>query len=163
MSELTAAVARAQLARLDRIREHCRRVRDVFLEALGAPQGLRRRTVHDPAGDSGIEEYFFLDPGIDGATLRGRLEERNVNTLPMTGTYCHYSKEYCAKGLAHHPDASPFRELGPMPTEGYRAEDFPRTEALVGNMLSLPFGVAYTEEDGRYMAGCLLEELAALA
>ena len=70
----------------------------------------------------------------------------------MTSTYCHYYRPYCAEGLAYTPAASPFRDLGPMPVKGYRAEDFPVTESICRHMISLPFGVAYEKEDAVYMA-----------
>lgn len=154
MAELTAAVALAQVRKLDRIRGHCRNLQRIFFEELGEHEGMRSRTIHDPSGDSGIEVYLFLDQSMDAAQFRQRLDELNVNTAPMTGTYCHYRKEYCAQGLAHHPDASPFRELE-MPAPGYRAQDFSQTEALIANMLTLPFGTVYTEEDAQYMAQCV--------
>ena len=152
MAELTAAVALAQLGKLERIRTHCRGVQQIFLERLGSLEGIVPRVVHDPAGDSGIECYLLLDERFDRDAFRMQLESRNVNCQPMTRTYCHYAQPYCAEGRAHADAASPFAGLGPMPALGYRAEDFPVTEKLTQQMIALPFGVAYDEDDARYMA-----------
>ena len=154
MAELAAAVALAQLRKLDRIRAHCRELQEVFFETLGELESVRPRTIHDADGDSGIEIYLFLDDRLDAAVFLGKLDGLNVNTAPMTGTYCHYRKEYCSQGLAHNPLASPFRDTD-MPTPGYRPQDFPRTESLTANMVVLPFGVSYVKEDAVYMAQCV--------
>jgi dTDP-4-amino-4,6-dideoxygalactose transaminase len=152
MSELAAAVAVAQVHKLDRVREHCRALQRIFFDRLGRPAGIEPRLAHDPAGDSCIECYLLLDPRLDRDVFRTELESRNVNCAAMTSTYCHYYRPYCAEGLAYTPAASPFRDLGPMPVKGYRAEDFPVTESICRHMISLPFGVAYEKEDAVYMA-----------
>ena len=55
MSELTAAVALAQLRKVDRIRAHCRALQARIVPRLQGLQGLRLRPVADPAGDFGFE------------------------------------------------------------------------------------------------------------
>jgi dTDP-4-amino-4,6-dideoxygalactose transaminase len=152
MSELTAAVALAQLRKVDRVLEHCRALQRVFFDRLGRLAGIKPRLIHDPAGDSGIECYLLLDPRLDRDAFRAELENHNVNCVAMTSTYCHYLRPYGAEGLVHAPAASPFRDLGPMPAKGYRAEDFPVTESLYPHMITLPLGVAYEKEDAIYMA-----------
>lgn len=156
MSELTAAVALAQFRKLDAIRAHCRNLRRVFDEALGElPAGITRQHIPDPTGDSSIEMYLMAESAAKAETILKRLGNDAVNCIAMTGTYAQYNRAYCSKGLAHAPSASPFNELGPMPARGYRAEDFPRTESMVHRLIPLPLGVAYTEDDARWMAGAL--------
>lgn len=154
MSELTAAVALAQLRKLDAIRQHCQKLYTVFKNELGTLPGLEERASGDPDGDSRIEAYFFCDRSINAAELKKTLEARNVVCAPMTGTYCHYNRAYCSEGLAHHPAMAPFPSGSPTP-DNYSIANFPKTEALVGNLLTLPFGTAYTEDDVTYMARCL--------
>jgi dTDP-4-amino-4,6-dideoxygalactose transaminase len=152
MSELTAAVAVAQLGKLDRIREHCRTLQSAFIERLGRLEGIEPRPVNDPAGESGIECYLLFDSHLDSDAFRAELDRRNVNCMATTSTYCHYLQPYCAEGLAHAPAASPFKDFPSMPMKGYRAEDFPVTESLYRHMISLSFGVAYKMEDALYIA-----------
>ncbi len=155
MSELTAAVALAQFRRLDSIRGHCQKITARLLERAGSLPLLQRRSIPDPQGDSAFETYFFAPNREIAAKFHASLNERQVMTTPLTGTYAHYSREYCQLGLAHHPSASPFQNLGQMPVEGYRPQDFPRTEDLVWRMIPLPVGVAYTLEDADYIADTL--------
>lgn len=152
MSELTAAVACAQLKRLDRVREHCRALQQAFLDRMGRLEGIEPRPVNDPAGESGVECYLLLDSRFDRDAFRAELDQRNVNCTATTSTYCHYLQPYGAEGLVHAPAASPFKRLGAMPAKGYRAGDFPVTESLYHHMVSLSFGVAYEMADALYVA-----------
>jgi dTDP-4-amino-4,6-dideoxygalactose transaminase len=65
----------------------------------------------------------------------------------MTGTYAQYRRPYVISGLAHAPKASPFPAGSGWPAQGYRAEDFPRTEDLSHRFIAIPIGVNYTVED----------------
>lgn len=154
LNELTAAVALAQLRKLDSIRNHCRAITKRLTEKAG-PLPLEKRRIPDPTGDSGFENYFFAPTTEVARQLHAILAEHNVTTAPLTGTYAHYHREYCQQGLTHHPLASPFEQSAPLPAKGYRAEDFPQTEALVWRMLPIPIGVKYTLEDADYIAAVL--------
>jgi len=152
MSELTAAVALAQLRKVDRIRDHCRALQARILPRLAGLKGLTLRRVPDPAGEFGFEPYFFLDRPELVTPFREKLDARNVNCGQRTGTYPQYGRDYVKTGLAHAPAASPFRELKPWPAPGYRAEDFPRTEDWTKRFIALPLGWLYTEADADYIA-----------
>jgi len=157
MSELTAAVALAQLRKLDAIRKHCRGLSARILTRIGHLPGLTFRRIPDPGGDSGFEIYFCL-PDADLARLfNERLDARNVNCRRMTGTYVHYAREYCLERSVHAEQASPFRHFDKWPAEGYRPCDFPVTEGLIQRFISLPLGVLYTEEDADHISASVLE------
>jgi 8-amino-3,8-dideoxy-alpha-D-manno-octulosonate transaminase len=151
MNELSAAVALAQLRKLSRLRAHCRSLQAHILATISGLPGLALRRVPDPEGDQGFEIYLRL-PGEElVAPFRERLDARNVNCRPMTGTYCHYARPYCQTGHAHAPGASPFAGETVWPAPGYRKEDFPRTEALIHRFVALPLGALYTDEDAGYI------------
>lgn len=152
MSELTAAVALAQLRKVDRIRDHCRALQARILPRLAGLKGLTLRRVPDPAGEFGFEPYFFLERPELVTPFREKLDARNVNCGQRTGTYPQYGRDYVKTGLAHAPAASPFRELKPWPAPGYRAEDFPRTEDWTKRFIALPLGWLYTEADADHIA-----------
>ena len=152
MSELTAAVALAQLRKVDRIREHCRGLQARILPRIAGLQGLTLRREPDPAGGFGFEPYFFLDRAALVTPFREKLDAFNVNCGQRTGTYPQYGRDYVKTGLAHAPAASPFRDLQPWPAPGYRAEDFPRTEDLTKRFIALPLGWLYTTADADYIA-----------
>jgi 8-amino-3,8-dideoxy-alpha-D-manno-octulosonate transaminase len=152
MSEVTAAIALAQLRKLDQVRSHCRQLQDRVLAGIRHLQGLGFRRIPDPAGDSGFEIYFCVDTPERASRIKQRLNELNVNCQQTTGTYCHYAQEFCRQRLAHAPGASPFSRFTEWPAQGYRVEDFPRTESLIHRFIALPLGVLYTKEDADYIS-----------
>ena len=152
MSELTAAVALAQLRKVDRIREHCRRLSLRLRARLEKLPGLMFRRVPDADGESAFETYFWVRSMELRDAIRERLKAARIPCDQMTGTYAQYRRPYVVTGLAHTASASPFAREAGWPARGYRAEDFPRTEGLIHRFVVLPVGVMHTEEDVDYMA-----------
>jgi len=157
MSELTAAVALAQLRKVDKIREHCRRLNARIVPGLAGLKGLTLRRVPDPAGEFGFEIYFYLRDAALVSAFREKLDARNVNCGQRTGTYPQYNRDYVKTGLAHTPAASPFRDFKEWPAPGYRAEDFPRTEDLTKRFVAIPLGWLYTDADADYIADSIID------
>ncbi len=157
MNELSGAVALAQLRKLDSIRACCRNLKARIMKRIGALPGLEFRRIPDPSGDSGFEIYFLLPDEKLAGEFNRRLHARNVHVTKMTGTYCHYAREYCQKGATHTLSASPFKDLPEMPAPGYRPEDFPKTESLVYRFVALPLGVQFTEADADHIASSVEE------
>jgi 8-amino-3,8-dideoxy-alpha-D-manno-octulosonate transaminase len=159
MTELQAAMALAQLRKLDGIRAHCRALQSRILEQiedlLAASTEIRLRHVPDPEGDSCFEIYLCLPDKERATEFRAQLNALNVNSSKTTGTYCHYAHEYCINAAAHAPSASPFARFEEWPAKGYREEDFPRTRDLADRFVALPLGVLYTPEDADYIARCV--------
>jgi dTDP-4-amino-4,6-dideoxygalactose transaminase len=163
MGELAAAMALAQLRKLDGIREHCRALQTRIVESLHDVPGLALRRLPDASGDSGIEVYLRLPDAETAALVRERLNELNVHSGKTTGTYCHFAADYCRLAQAHAPSASPFfKEFSTWPAPGYREEDFPRTMALTDKFVALPLGVLFTMEDADYIAACVKSVYSAL-
>ena len=151
MTELTAAMALAQLRKVDFIKRHCRKMSARIMAGIRDLPGVTPRKIHDPEGDTGFEIYLSLPTKEIAVEFSRRLEAMNVNAKKTTFTYCHYAREYCQTGHAHHPAASPFKDFSDWPAKGYRREDFPRTESIIHNFLALPIGVKYTDEDADYI------------
>lgn len=152
MSELTAAVALAQLRKLDRIRDHCRALKALIAPRLARLPRIQLRPLADPEGDYGFEIYFYARDPEGAAAFRQKLTERGVCCQQRTGTYPQYRREYVINGRAAHRALSPFRRLFPWPARGYRAEDFPRTETLTARFVALPLGWRYTSDDADHIA-----------
>lgn len=157
MSEVTAAVALAQLRKLDFIRKHCRELSARILRVIGDLPGLVYRRIPDPQGDSGFEIYFYLPSAEAAGSFTDELKKRNVNCSKTTGTYCQYTRGYCINRQAFTPSASPFRHFQEWPAPGYRSCDFPRTESLIHRFVCLPLGVLYTSDDADYIAQVVKE------
>jgi len=152
MSELTSAVALAQLRKLDGLRAHCRALHARIAARLAGLRGITLRRSPDPAGDFGFELYLFFADGDRVAAFREKLDARNVNCGARTGTYPQYHRDYVKNGRAHTAEASPFRGMEPWPAPGYRVEDFPRTEELTRRFVAVPLGWLYTMDDADYIA-----------
>jgi 8-amino-3,8-dideoxy-alpha-D-manno-octulosonate transaminase len=155
MSELTAAVALAQLRKVDAIRAHVRALSDRIAARAARLPGLQPRRVPDPEGAFGFELYYFLRDARTVALFRAKLDALNVNCGARTGTYPQYNRDYVRTGLAHAPAASPFRDLPEWPAPGYRAVDFPRTEDLTTRFLAIPIGWLYTEAYSDHIASSI--------
>jgi 8-amino-3,8-dideoxy-alpha-D-manno-octulosonate transaminase len=147
MSELTAAVALAQLRRLPKMVAHLRGLRERLMAKIGGLPGIAFRRIPDPAGDLGFETYLYLPSAELVTKLREHLAAGGVNCTQHTGTYCQYARPYCKNGAAHAPGASPFAGVTPWPAPGYREQDFPRTNALIARMMAVPLGALYSLED----------------
>src|SRR5690606_12375411 len=78
MSELTAAVALAQLRKLDAVRDHCRALKARLAPRLARLPGIRLRALADDAGDFGFEIYFYARTPREAAAFREQLDARNV-------------------------------------------------------------------------------------
>jgi dTDP-4-amino-4,6-dideoxygalactose transaminase len=155
MSELTAAVALAQLRKLDGIRDHCRRLKSRLVAKAGALAGFSWRLLADPEGDFGFELYGYASSADAATQLRERLDAQGVWCQKRTGTYPQYHRDYVKSGQTAHPALSPFRGLAPWPVAGYRAEDFPQTEDLTSRFVALPIGWRFTDDDVDHIAASL--------
>jgi dTDP-4-amino-4,6-dideoxygalactose transaminase len=126
------------------------------VKRIGGLSGLTFRPSADAEGDFGLELYFYLNDAATVQRFREKLDALNVNCGARTGTYPQYNRDYLKTGRAHAPAASPFREFKEWPAQGYRAEDFPRTEDLTRRFIALPIGWLYTESDADYIAESII-------
>ncbi len=155
MSELTGAVALAQMRRLESIRAKCRKLSARLMQQIGDLPGLKFRKIPDPKGDSGFEIYFWLANGALRDSFRQHLSQAKVPCQQLTGTYAQYRRPYVISGLAHSPKATPFPVGAGWPAKGYRAEDFPRTEDLIQRFIAIPVGANYTPADVDYIGASI--------
>lgn len=157
MGEMAAAMALAQLRKVETMRSHCRALHARVAARIAGLRGLRLRRIPDPEGDFGLEMYLLFDDPAVVVPFREKLDARNVNCGARTGTYPQYNREYVINRGAHHPAASPFRDDPVWPAPGYRAEDFPRTEKITRSFIALPLGWRYTMEDADYIGQAVAE------
>jgi dTDP-4-amino-4,6-dideoxygalactose transaminase len=152
MTELTAAVALAQLRKLDNMIEKTRHNYNRLAEAVCNLPGVSERTMSDPEGNLGLEMYLRLPTAEHAVEITAELQRLGIPCAQRTGTYAQYAREYIIKRQAHHPEASPFKDVKEWPAVGYRPEDFPRLNDIVPRCVVLPVGVLYTDEDIDYIA-----------
>lgn len=152
VNEVTAALMLGQFGKLDRIVAHCRTLTSHIRGVLSQCKSIRLRPLADAQGEIGIETYFWTPDNESYEAVHSSLENRGVYAQPRTGTYAQYRRPYCLNRSTHSPAFSPFAEYSSWPAVGYRPEDFPRTESLVQNLISLPVGCNYTEDDAKWIA-----------
>jgi len=155
MSELTAAVALAQFRKRDRIIAHCRKLSAIVREAVAEIPELKLRPLPDAAGETGIETYFWVNSVKQKDALKRFLADRHVVCQQVTGTACHYYRDYCRNRSTHAGERTPLADFAEWPAPGYRPQDFPRTEELLKSFVAIPVGCYYTETDAKHIADCL--------
>lgn len=72
MSEMTAAVALAQLARVAPMIRKVRASRDAMRAQIGEIPGVTWRRIPDPKGDIGFETYLFMPTAEQARAVRAR-------------------------------------------------------------------------------------------
>jgi dTDP-4-amino-4,6-dideoxygalactose transaminase len=108
------------------------------------------RSIPTRENDCGYEIYFRVETPELALKFSEKLNEHNVNCRKMTRTYPHYTAEYCLERTSHTPAANVFGEETVWPAEGYREEDFPRTNRIISHFVVIPLGPKYTIEDADY-------------
>lgn len=132
MSELAAALGRAQLGRLEQILAARHRLDQRYREALAGIPGLAL-----PAGDPGTAWFaFVIGLPAELAPRRDELAAHLDSHQIQTGRY--FAPLHLQPGLAHL---------------GYGPGDFPVAEAEAARSLALPFYNALTDADVAEIAG----------
>lgn len=157
VTELNAAVALAQLRKLDRYIARCRAMTARIWERVGRPEQLTFRHIPDPEGDLGIESYFWPEKLETTIALREAIKRRGVDCEKRTGTYSHCTRDYIRLRAATRPGTNPLSSFPNWPALGYRAEDFPKINTLADRMLALPMSIRFSDDDVEYIAESLAE------
>lgn len=152
MSEISGAVALAQLRKLDGMIEHIRSLNRRLQNQIDSLSGFDYRRIPDPEGDLGIEFYLFFENYDVAEKFRAAFAECGVSCRARTGTYMQYAREYVINGKSHNQAISPFRQFDQWPAPGFRKEDFPKSNALIDGMFTVPIGALFTEEDVDHIA-----------
>ncbi|NQT52775.1 DegT/DnrJ/EryC1/StrS family aminotransferase, partial [bacterium] len=143
MSELTAAVARVQLRKLDRILGAMRTAKAAVIEGIAGLPGLALRQIPDPDGDA-ASTLTLLAPDVAAA-------DRVVAALQAENISC--GKPYGGKTLyevwgEHFEHWRQAREAsGAPPPQSYQTGLCPRTEALVRRAIMISVTPILTEDD----------------
>ncbi|MEU3059744.1 DegT/DnrJ/EryC1/StrS family aminotransferase [Streptomyces subrutilus] len=140
LGELHAAVALAQLGKLDRVLERVRAVKRELVERIGELPGVRRRTLHDAAGEcASFAVYVFEDAG------HARRTADHLKVKPLLESPTHYYGSLPALTAFGRGDRSvvPFRAPGALPpAHCYEPGSLPRTDSVLGRSLALATGVS---------------------
>ena len=125
MNELSGAVARAQLRKLDRLTEVLRGKKRMFKEAIGPIKGMRYRRLNDPEGDCGT----LCTVIFDDRERAGRVSQKlGTLTVDQSGWHVYSNMEHLSRYL---------RERGRPSGKGA----YPRTDDILSRAINLSVGV----------------------
>jgi dTDP-4-amino-4,6-dideoxygalactose transaminase len=138
LSELSAALGRSQMERLDTLLEKRERVAGWYTKRLEPINGVEvPQIVESTTRMSWFVYVIRLEEGLDQAEVAQRLAERGVPSRPYFAPI-HLQPYFKAQF-------------------GYREGDFPVTEDLGSRSLALPFSSVMPEEDVEYVCDVIAE------
>lgn len=147
LGELHAAVALAQLGKIDRILEQVRAVKRHLVERIGELPDVRRRRLHDPAGECGTVAVYVFDHAKHAKDVAER-----IGAKPLLDSPTHYYGSLPALAAFGRGDRRPvpFRAPGPGRwLRNYERGALPRTDDILARSVALATGVS----DGYLGAG----------
>jgi 8-amino-3,8-dideoxy-alpha-D-manno-octulosonate transaminase len=152
MSELTGAVALAQLRKLDTILETCRRHKRRLTEGLDGLNGFTLRRVPDPAGDCGTRVGFTLDDPSRAEAFGKALRAEGVPAHLVYGGRPVYAESQIlnrrpswAKDDADAARRPLVPDVDGQPPAPYGMGMCPQTEALLQRAFVLPIHPRLTD------------------
>jgi len=149
MSELTGAVALAQLRKLDNAvlepcRRHHRRLRAALREAC---PGLCFRDSGDPEGDAGIGLYLDLKTPARGTWFAKALAAEGIPVGGTTRACNLLHSDYVQARRQAHPAMPPFGPRGDGSTPEYRPECCPHTDPIIASMVAVMITPSLSDRD----------------
>lgn len=156
MSELTAAVVRAQLGKLDAITAHMRASKQRIKAALSGLDGLRWRHVQDPEGDSGPFIIAILSSPQVAGRFACQAASRGLNCACLSeyGLHVYHNIRALVEKLSHSPEGFPWTHPANVPlVRDYERGALPRTDRLLAQSVLLPMPSNLTaEQESEYIS-----------
>lgn len=178
-SEISGAMARVQLGKLEALLAHTRRLKAAFLDTLaqaGPPRGYALQHVDDPAGDCGISAAILCH---DAATAKRYAEALTAEGLPCGTAYNagfpdRHIFRYWDSILdrnSPHPSGYPWQDPQYAQVRGdqepghvtYSREMCPQSLDLLHRALRFTFNLDMREEHARLMARAIVKVDTALS
>jgi dTDP-4-amino-4,6-dideoxygalactose transaminase len=133
MNELTAAVALAQLGKIDKIITTLREKRSKLKKLISKAKGFKFRTLNDPDGDCATLCTIIFDTREQAVKVSKALESKTINE---SGWHVYANMEHV---LAH------LKKIGQPHTKGA----YPKTDDILSRAMNISIGVV----DGGLGAG----------
>jgi dTDP-4-amino-4,6-dideoxygalactose transaminase len=133
MNEITAAVALAQLGKIDKIITTLRQKRKKLKEMIAKAKGFKFRTLNDPDGDCATLCTIIFDTREQAVKVSKALGSK---TIDQSGWHVYANMEHV---LAH------LKKIGQPHTKGA----YPKTDDILGRAMNISIGVV----DGGLGAG----------
>lgn len=159
-NEISAAIARVQLGKMDTILRHCRNLKRQLLQALAEPIHYKRQLVDDPSGDCGIS-FAMIAESADAAR---RMSEKlladglEIGTayndgFPDRHIYTYWDSILNKRGTnaRHYPWGDP----GYRGVISYAQDMCPQTLDILGRCLRLSIHLNMNEQNIREIAAAI--------
>jgi dTDP-4-amino-4,6-dideoxygalactose transaminase len=125
MNELTAAVALAQLKKIDRIVDTLRQKRKKLKDYISKADGFKFRTLNDPEGDCATLCTVIFNTREQAVKVSGALGSKTVD---QSGWHVYANMEHVLNHL---------KKVGQPHTKG----SYPRTDDILGRAMNISVGV----------------------
>jgi dTDP-4-amino-4,6-dideoxygalactose transaminase len=125
MNEITAAVALAQLKKIDRIVEVLRQKRSRFKSLISGTSGYKFRTLNDPEGDCSTVCTVIFDTKEQAASVSKALGSKTVD---QSGWHVYANMEHVLNHL---------KSIGQPHTKG----SYPKTDDILSRAMNISIGV----------------------
>lgn len=166
-SEITGAIGRAQLHKLDAVLEHQRAVQNAFFSALDEGRGYKLQHMDDPAGDTGVAASIIVH---DEELARGyalALEAEGVQAatiynegIPDRHIYSDWDS--ILNKQSPHPTGYPWKDPAYKGNVEYSKDMCPQSLSLLGRSIRFDFHMNLSVEHAKLMAQALNKVDAAL-
>jgi len=139
MTELTAAVVLAQLAKMERIVSRLRETKRALKSALAGLPGVEFREITDPEGEIATLLTIFLP---DEASARAVATELGTKVIADSGWHVYSNMEHILAKRTVTPQGCPFNCPSHPTSVEYRKGMLPQTDALLARAINLSVGVS---------------------
>jgi 8-amino-3,8-dideoxy-alpha-D-manno-octulosonate transaminase len=166
-SVVLAAIARAQLAKIEDILGHQRAMKRAFLDGLDEAKGYRLQHVDDPSGDTGVSATIIahdkeLAMGYAHALKAEGLEAATVYNDGFPDRHIYTYWDSILEKRSHHPSGYPWNDPNYKGSVEYSKDMCPQTLDILGRSLRFDFNMNMTVEHARLMGRALNKVDAAL-
>ncbi|MFC8194068.1 DegT/DnrJ/EryC1/StrS family aminotransferase [Streptomyces sp. NPDC060006] len=139
MPELAGAVGCAQLDKLGTVLERTREIKQRVAQGIGLRDGVRRRVLHDPAGECATLLVYVFDRAEDAQAVAATL---NSKTMIDSGLHYYANMPQLAALAEGNPPPSPFWGTGAARGQDYRRGSRPATDDCLARSVAISIGVS---------------------
>jgi len=140
MNELTAAVASAQLKKIDYIKKTLQENKNTLKKMLFDINEIKFRTILDPQGDVGTLLTFFMPTKASAETLAGKL---GCTTVAKSGWHVYNNMEHLLAQMTVTNEKCPFEcPHYSGPPVKYSKGMLPNTDDLLERAINISVGVS---------------------
>ena len=167
ISEVSAAIARVQLGKIEAVLSHQRSLKRAFLEDLDEPRAYGFQHVDDPAGDTGVSAAIIvhdteLARGYSHALQAEGVEAATIYNEGFPDRHIYSNWDSILAKHSPHPTGYPWKDPSYKGNVEYSKDMCPQTLSILGRSMRFDFNMNMTEEHARLMAAALNKVDAAL-